>query len=79
MFLVSSDLQVFSGAQGPALVNQSVSPASLTQPAQVRRPLWNFLQLVYVKQKEDKHKKYTLTGHFIRYTLLVLVWTPFCL
>ncbi|XP_023817175.1 BRD4-interacting chromatin-remodeling complex-associated protein isoform X5 [Oryzias latipes] len=33
---VSSDLQVFSGAQGPALVNQSVSPASLTQPAQVQ-------------------------------------------
>ena len=23
--------------------------------------------------------KYTLTGHFIRYTLLVLGWTPFCL
>ncbi|KAF6732393.1 Glioma tumor suppressor candidate region gene 1 protein [Oryzias melastigma] len=33
---ISSDLQVFSGAQGPALVNQTVSPASLTQPAQVQ-------------------------------------------
>uniref|UniRef100_UPI003AB00FB4 BRD4-interacting chromatin-remodeling complex-associated protein n=1 Tax=Centroberyx gerrardi TaxID=166262 RepID=UPI003AB00FB4 len=34
----SSDLQVFSGAQGPggALVNQTVTPASLTQPAQVQ-------------------------------------------
>ncbi|XP_068172732.1 BRD4-interacting chromatin-remodeling complex-associated protein-like isoform X2 [Antennarius striatus] len=32
----SSDLQVFSGAQGPAgaMVNQTVTPASLTQPAQ---------------------------------------------
>lgn len=36
-FLASSDLQVFSGAQGPAgaMVNQTVTPASLTQPAQV--------------------------------------------
>ncbi|KAJ4935402.1 hypothetical protein JOQ06_016938 [Pogonophryne albipinna] len=34
----SSDLQVFSGAQGPAgaMVNQTVTPASLTQPAQVQ-------------------------------------------
>lgn len=34
----SSDLQVFSGAQGPAgaVVNQTVTPASLTQPAQVQ-------------------------------------------
>lgn len=33
----SSDLQLFSGAQGPAgaLVNQSVTHANLTQPAQV--------------------------------------------
>ncbi|CAJ1064959.1 BRD4-interacting chromatin-remodeling complex-associated protein isoform X2 [Xyrichtys novacula] len=33
-----SDLQVFSGAQGPAgsMVNQTVTPASLTQPAQVQ-------------------------------------------
>lgn len=36
-FLASSDLKVFSGAQGPAgaMVNQTVTPASLTQPAQV--------------------------------------------
>ncbi|XP_062275389.1 BRD4-interacting chromatin-remodeling complex-associated protein isoform X1 [Scomber scombrus] len=34
----SSDLKVFSGAQGPAgaMVNQTVTPASLTQPAQVQ-------------------------------------------
>lgn len=34
----SSDLQVFSGAQGQAgaMVNQTVTPASLTQPAQVQ-------------------------------------------
>ncbi|XP_068569825.1 BRD4-interacting chromatin-remodeling complex-associated protein isoform X1 [Cebidichthys violaceus] len=34
----SSDLQVFSGAQGPAgaMVNQTVTPASLTQPVQVQ-------------------------------------------
>ncbi|XP_069577062.1 BRD4-interacting chromatin-remodeling complex-associated protein isoform X4 [Brachyistius frenatus] len=34
----SSDLQVFSGAQGPAgaMVNQTVTPASLTQSAQVQ-------------------------------------------
>uniref|UniRef100_A0A8D3BFY9 GLTSCR protein conserved domain-containing protein n=1 Tax=Scophthalmus maximus TaxID=52904 RepID=A0A8D3BFY9_SCOMX len=34
----TSDLQVFSGAQGPAgaMVNQTVTPASLTQPAQVQ-------------------------------------------
>ncbi|KAM6987926.1 BRD4-interacting chromatin-remodeling complex-associated protein isoform 5-T5 [Tautogolabrus adspersus] len=34
----SSDLQVFSGTQGPAgsMVNQTVTPASLTQPAQVQ-------------------------------------------
>ncbi|XP_037630169.1 BRD4-interacting chromatin-remodeling complex-associated protein isoform X4 [Sebastes umbrosus] len=34
----SSDLQVFSGGQGPAgaMVNQPVTPASLTQPAQVQ-------------------------------------------
>ncbi|KAM7398958.1 hypothetical protein PAMP_018258 [Pampus punctatissimus] len=34
----SSDLQVFSGAQGPAgaMMNQTVTPASLTQPAQVQ-------------------------------------------
>ncbi|KAM9801072.1 BRD4-interacting chromatin-remodeling complex-associated protein isoform 2-T2 [Neosynchiropus ocellatus] len=34
----SSDLQVFSGAPGPAgaMVNQTVTPASLTQPAQVQ-------------------------------------------
>ncbi|KAM9318212.1 BRD4-interacting chromatin-remodeling complex-associated protein [Pholidichthys leucotaenia] len=34
----SSDLKVFSGAQGPAgaMVNQTVPPASLTQPAQVQ-------------------------------------------
>ncbi|XP_029922375.1 BRD4-interacting chromatin-remodeling complex-associated protein isoform X2 [Myripristis murdjan] len=34
----SSDLQVFSGAQGPggAMVNQTVTPASLTQPTQVQ-------------------------------------------
>ncbi|XP_026197896.1 BRD4-interacting chromatin-remodeling complex-associated protein isoform X2 [Anabas testudineus] len=34
----SSDLQVFSGAQGPAgaIVNQTVTPVSLTQPAQVQ-------------------------------------------
>ncbi|XP_053278975.1 BRD4-interacting chromatin-remodeling complex-associated protein isoform X2 [Pleuronectes platessa] len=34
----ASDLQVFSGAQGPAgaMVNQTVTPASLTQPAQVQ-------------------------------------------
>ncbi|KAM7412684.1 hypothetical protein PAMA_020186 [Pampus argenteus] len=34
----SSDLQVFSGAQGPAgaMINQTVTPASLTQPAQVQ-------------------------------------------
>lgn len=37
LLLASSDLQVFSGAQGPAgaMVNQTVTPASLTQPAQV--------------------------------------------
>ena len=37
LVLASSDLQVFSGAQGPAgaMVNQTVTPASLTQPAQV--------------------------------------------
>uniref|UniRef100_A0A3Q0T1S3 BRD4 interacting chromatin remodeling complex associated protein n=1 Tax=Amphilophus citrinellus TaxID=61819 RepID=A0A3Q0T1S3_AMPCI len=36
----SSDLQVFSGAQGPAgaMVNQTVTPASLTQPAQQPKP-----------------------------------------
>ncbi|KAF3693274.1 BRD4-interacting chromatin-remodeling complex-associated protein [Channa argus] len=34
----SSDLQLFSGAQGPAgaLVNQNVTPVSLTQPVQVQ-------------------------------------------
>ncbi|KAK2846657.1 hypothetical protein Q5P01_009656 [Channa striata] len=34
----SSDLQVFSGAQGPAgaMVNQTVTPVSLTQPVQVQ-------------------------------------------
>ncbi|XP_028275498.1 BRD4-interacting chromatin-remodeling complex-associated protein isoform X2 [Parambassis ranga] len=34
----SSDLQVFSGAQGPAgaMVNQTVTPVSLTQPTQVQ-------------------------------------------
>ncbi|XP_040027327.2 BRD4-interacting chromatin-remodeling complex-associated protein isoform X3 [Gasterosteus aculeatus] len=34
----SSDLQVFSGAQGPAgaMVNQTVTPASLSQPVQVQ-------------------------------------------
>ncbi|CAN9511634.1 unnamed protein product [Ophioblennius macclurei] len=34
----SSDLQVFSGGQGPAgaMVNQTVTPASLTQPVQVQ-------------------------------------------
>ncbi|KAM6933575.1 BRD4-interacting chromatin-remodeling complex-associated protein isoform 1-T1 [Xenentodon cancila] len=34
----ASDLQVFSGAQGPAgaMVNQTVTPVSLTQPAQVQ-------------------------------------------
>ncbi|XP_034403984.1 BRD4-interacting chromatin-remodeling complex-associated protein isoform X2 [Cyclopterus lumpus] len=34
----SSDLQVFSGAQGPAgaMLNQTVIPASLTQPVQVQ-------------------------------------------
>lgn len=37
LLLASSDLQVFSGAQGQAgaMVNQTVTPASLTQPAQV--------------------------------------------
>ncbi|KAM4566320.1 BRD4-interacting chromatin-remodeling complex-associated protein isoform 2-T2 [Odontesthes bonariensis] len=34
----TSDLQIFSGGQGPAgaMVNQPVTPASLTQPAQVQ-------------------------------------------
>lgn len=37
LVLASSDLQVFSGAQGSAgaMVNQTVTPVSLTQPAQV--------------------------------------------
>lgn len=37
LLLGSSDLQVFSGAQGSAgaMVNQTVTPVSLTQPAQV--------------------------------------------
>ncbi|XP_037313262.1 BRD4-interacting chromatin-remodeling complex-associated protein isoform X2 [Pungitius pungitius] len=36
--IASSDLQVFSGAQGPAgaMVNQTVTPASLSQPVQVQ-------------------------------------------
>lgn len=39
--LASSDLQVFSGAQGQAgaIVNQTVTPVSLTQPAQVHHTL----------------------------------------
>uniref|UniRef100_A0A3P8VFB1 BRD4 interacting chromatin remodeling complex associated protein n=1 Tax=Cynoglossus semilaevis TaxID=244447 RepID=A0A3P8VFB1_CYNSE len=38
--VTSSDLQLFSGAQGPAgaLVNQSVTHANLTQPAQQPKP-----------------------------------------
>ncbi len=28
-------------------------------------------------QKETSNKGYTLTGHFIRYTLLVMDWTHF--
>lgn len=55
LVLASSDLQVFSGAQGSAgaMVNQTVIPASLTQPVQVRNTaqsqfLWRICKVVIV-------------------------------
>ncbi len=35
--------------------------------------------LLFVNLMSLLNKIYTLTGHFIRYTLLVPGWTPFCL
>lgn len=61
LVLASSDLQVFSGAQGSAgaIVNQIVAPVSLTQPAQVG----------YIK-KPVPPKVYTVvTMHCVLYSL----------
>ncbi len=65
---IQSDLQYIQAIH--ILVSTCVPWESNSQPLRCQR---NALPLSY------RNSTYTLTGHFIRYTMLVLGWTPFCL